>query len=113
MTLRSTRMCEQCSARLQGRRPQTAHHRQPNSGPGHTQRQPKPVADLVDEIATQHRPTTAALSRCIDGLVRWIVTKMSATKTSQAGNSPAAGRRVAVAQEHFTLLNRAKDRPSF
>ena len=65
---------------------------------------PKPEADLVldSESATAAQTgNSGAQPGGIDGLVRWIVTKMSDNKNISSREFAGSREEVAVAQEHF------------
>jgi hypothetical protein len=65
---------------------------------------PNPVADLVldSESATAAQTgNSGAQPGGIDGLVRWIVTKMSDNKNISSREFAGSREEVAVAQEHF------------
>ncbi|KAJ3596853.1 hypothetical protein NHX12_003253 [Muraenolepis orangiensis] len=68
-----------------------------------TNDQLNPVADLVDSESATAAQTghSGAQPGGIDGLVRWIVTKMSDNKSMSSREFAGSREEVAVAQEHF------------
>jgi len=99
------RMCEQAARycrdgvhKLLNKEPQPKLREQDSKD------QPKPADDLVDSCETATAAQTGnsgAQPGGIDGLVRWIVTKMSDNKNMSSREFAGSREEVTAAQEHF------------